>query len=252
MINNWYKQAQAEQTLKRIAANKNLPLWLGWALVAILMGSSIENAVKKYNLSPKQRQQLEMSLKQKDLVMDLEREVRDARLKHHDIALNPTNVQNASNPYFYGNLPSAPSLVTPENKKPSAQEPEVKKFDLNQIVKGIISHEGLLPKQTPFRITNPIMRKWKHILGFPIEHPKKVPAGRKNFIFLKNPQDVFPAVKKLFVDYATHPGKYGLGANPTLRDAIEVFDQTNSEHKIQHLTRTIPELDVDVPLKKIL
>lgn len=260
MLTNWYRLAQADQSLRTVTAKRNIPLWLGWALVAILMGSSIENTVRRYNLTPEQKRQLEMSLKEKDLLMDLEREVRDARLKQHDLAFNPANVQNASNPYFYGNLPSpksvtqpAPSVSMPRAApQPVQPEAEETKFDLNEFIKHIIHHERLLPKQTPFRITNPSMKYWKHILGFPIEHNSKVPARRKNFIFLKNPQDVFPAVKKLFEEYASNPTKYGLSEDATIRDAIQVFDQTNSENKIEYLTKTVPGFDADLPLKKIL
>ena len=256
MLTSWYRLAQTEQSLQKITTRRDIPLWLGWALVAILLGSSIENTVRRYHLTPKQRHELEMSLKQKDLLMDLEKEVRDARLKHQDIALNPIN---ALQPYFSGKLPApkpmtqpAPELFLPRADPLPAAEPDEPKFNLNQFIKNVLAHERLIPKQTPFRITNPAMKYWKHVLGFPIEHHSKVPARRKNFIFLKNPQDVFPAVKKLFEEYANNPIKYGLSEDATIRDAIQIFDQTNAENKIEYLTRTVPGFDADLPLKKIL
>lgn len=98
----------------------------------------------------------------------------------------------------------------------------------------ILQHEGLLPGQTPFRITSPAMRKWKTVHGYPIAKGV-APKGRENFLFLQNPMDVFPAVRKQFKNYLTKPGRYGLKGAPTVMQAISIFDQTGAQGKANFL-----------------
>lgn len=99
----------------------------------------------------------------------------------------------------------------------------------------ILQHEGLLPGQTPFRVTSPAMRKWNTIHGFPINRSMRAPKGRENFLFLQNPGDVYPAVRQQFMNYMRRPSRYGLPANPTVMQAINVFDQTGARGKAKYL-----------------
>lgn len=123
-----------------------------------------------------------------------------------------------------------------------------KQTSMDAILHSVLRHEGLLPKQTPFRITNPAMRKWKTIHGFPIDHNPNAPANRKNFIYLQRAEDVFPAVKKQFERYRDNPARYGLPSNPTLGDALGVFDQSGVAGKKAFLQKEIPQINFDKPL----
>ena len=124
--------------------------------------------------------------------------------------------------------------------------------NFDNILKLILKHEGLLPKQTPFRITNNTMRKWSTIHGFKIDKSAIIPANRKNFIFLQKASDVPKAVKKQFQNYATKPARYGLPTNVTLKDALLKFDQTGASGKMKYLIKKIPNLDLNQPLISFL
>jgi hypothetical protein len=125
-----------------------------------------------------------------------------------------------------------------------AKKVEVKNYNYNKdyykeilqdmFINAIIQHEGLEPYQTPFRITNPKMRKWKTIYGFEIDWEKNK-NGRPNFIYYKKQEDVIPGVKKLFIDYMQNPKEHNLPENPTVENAIKKFDQTGAENKLKFL-----------------
>lgn len=125
-------------------------------------------------------------------------------------------------------------------------------LNFNHVINLILQHEGLLPKQTPFRITNPEMKRWNNILGFKVDKSEIPPPERKNFIFLENPNDVPKAVRKQFQNYANNPSKYGLKPNVTLKDALAKFDQSGVKGKIEFLLKNIPNLDLNKPLKEFL
>jgi len=122
----------------------------------------------------------------------------------------------------------------------------------NSILNLILKHEGLIEGQTPFRITNPEMKKWDRIHGFKIDKIAEKPMGRENFLFLQNPADVSKAVKKQFENYANNPTRYGLKPNVSLKDALAKFDQSGVRGKISYLLKNIPDLDLDQPLKKYI
>lgn len=139
------------------------------------------------------------------------------------------------------------------DKKPATSEIQMKKAEnFDNILSLILKHEGLLPKQTPFRITNNTMKKWDTIHGFKIDKSANIPENRKNFIFLQNPTDVPKAVKKQFYNYATNPTKYGLPKTVTLKDALLKFDQTGAMGKMKYLLTKLPDLDLDQPLINLL
>jgi hypothetical protein len=124
--------------------------------------------------------------------------------------------------------------------------------NLSDLIKLIVQHEGLVRGQTPFKITSPEIGKWTTIHGFKIDRNAKKPSDRKNFIFLKNPDEVPKAVEKQFVKYATNPSKYGLPSNVTLKGAISKFDQTGANDKIAFIKKQMPTLNVNQPLIDLL
>lgn len=101
----------------------------------------------------------------------------------------------------------------------------------------VVKHEGLEEGQTPFRITSDAMGKWSTIHGFKIDHKRVKPKERKNFIYLENAADVKPAVRKQFENYQKTPKKYNLPDNPTVEDAVRVFDQTGADGKLKYLEK---------------
>lgn len=121
---------------------------------------------------------------------------------------------------------------------------EQSQTNINTIVNLIIKHEGLLPKQTPFRITNPEMKKWTTIHGFKIDNTTPKPKGRENFIFLANAEDVPKAIKKQLMNYANKPSRYGLNHEPSLKEALSIFDQTGVQGKLKFLIEQLPTLDI--------
>jgi GNAT superfamily N-acetyltransferase len=121
-----------------------------------------------------------------------------------------------------------------------------------ELVAYIMKHEGLLPGQTPFRITNPAMRKWKTIHGFPVQTDmSSVPKDRQNFLWLKNPADVHHAIRQQFMNYSTRPTDYGLKEKPTLEAALKVFDQTGATGKMDYLKKKIPAFDSKALLSSV-
>jgi len=239
---DWYKKAQMFDSLRKEAGLKdifkNIPLWLSFALVAVLSGSAIENTVRQYNLSEQQRIQLEETVKNKELMNKLHEAYQNPQIDYQpEVKANPIN------------SPNIEQKEQIKQKETPKAKPAGQSVKLHTIVTHILKHENLLPHQTPFRITNREMRRWNRIMGFPVNKQPNAPSNRKNFIFLKNHQDVVPAVTKLLENYANDPGRYGLPNNPTLRQAIKKFDQTNSIYKIKFLKEEIPHLNVDKPLK---
>jgi len=128
---------------------------------------------------------------------------------------------------------------------------------LEKFITTVLQHENLLPKQTPFLITNEEMKNWNTIHGFEIDHVRPTYEERlklkvPSFIFLKNPQDVYPAVATQFKNYAYNPHKYKLPPVPTIKDAIFVFDQSNPNGKIKYIQQKIPNININAPLSSLL
>lgn len=125
-----------------------------------------------------------------------------------------------------------------ENKKQN-QSDVTSAITLENICKEIIKHENLIPFQTPFRIDEAgKMRAWKHIQGFEIDWEKnaKAPKERRNFIFLKNQEDLLPAVIRQFRSYQRQ------GYN--FEEGVRKFDQTGANGKLKYLKEKFPNLDV--------
>lgn len=96
------------------------------------------------------------------------------------------------------------------------------------------STEGLLPGQTPIRITSPAMRSWKNIQGVPVDNHSDRPANRRNFFFVE-PGREKEVIKKQWQNYLNKPTRYGLSDDSTISDAVHKFDQENPQNKINHL-----------------
>ena len=90
------------------------------------------------------------------------------------------------------------------------------------------------------------MRNWKSIHGYKVARNRMIPKDRQNFIFLDNPLDVGPAVHKQFMNYKTNPSRYGLPTNPTVAQALGVFDQTGVKGKLSFLRSN--GINPDAPL----
>lgn len=110
---------------------------------------------------------------------------------------------------------------------------------LQQITQLVMQHEGLEPFQTPFRITDPSMKKWTSMFDDTLRvklNPNAVKGeGRQNFLYLQRQEDLVPAIAEQFRRYATNPKKYKLPDNPTVAQAIKKFDQTGAAGKIRFL-----------------
>jgi hypothetical protein len=102
------------------------------------------------------------------------------------------------------------------------------------IVDLILKHENLAEGQTPFRITSPEMAKWNTVLGYKVSKKEK-PKGRENFIFLDDPSQVKAAVKEQLKRYYQIPVKYKLPSEPTIEQAVRVFDQSGAKGKLKLL-----------------
>lgn len=127
---------------------------------------------------------------------------------------------------------------------------DIRKLTFQSILgSNIIQHEGLEPYQTPFKIVNDTMRQWNTIHGFPINKDIKPSKGREKFIYLQKQEDVLPSVISQLKNYATNPKKYGLPDNPTIEDAIRIFDQTGAKGKLEFLKKN--KIDVRTRLKEL-
>lgn len=255
---DWYKTAQTLDSLRKESSLKDIftsiPMWLSVALVAILSGSAIQNTVEKYNLSQEQKNQLEYTVKNKAIMDRLQEGYETYKKTHTYLPAKYTQLPKGlpiEEPSVRKDTSSLPTTTSPKSHRQDAEQQKIE-VKLPIVVKHMVDHEGLVPHQTPFKITNPEMRKWTRIMGFPVNKHPKAPRDRRNFFYLKNHQDVIPAVTKLLESYANNPEKYNLPDNPTLRQAIRKFDQTNATHKIRYLKEQIPDLDLDRPLSDFL
>lgn len=108
----------------------------------------------------------------------------------------------------------------------------VKKKSINEDLLDItLETEGLLPGQTPLRITDEKMRKWSTIQGIPIDvNAKKIP-GRENFFYV-SPEKVNDVINRQWENYLKSPQKYGI---KTLEDAIRKFTPDRPYPKLKRL-----------------
>lgn len=256
MQQNWYKTAQIVEELRKEAS------FMEWvsagvmaAVLAVLTGSTIIAAAERNNVPPEKVQQ---AMSNKQIVERVQKIVQ----KHQDqqelsggwaeverllnTPLTPQEIQKQQQPAKPVQQVQQPKTIptVPTQPKTTAS--------IDRVIKVLLEHENLLPGQTPFRITNPKMRKWEHIMGFHINKNPKAPLSRKNFLYLKNPSEVPIAVKKLLTNYSRNPSQYGLSQNPSLAEALRKFDQTGAGGKLAFLKSEIPDLNVNAPLKNFI
>lgn len=125
---------------------------------------------------------------------------------------------------------------------------ELQNTQLADLANHIIQHEGLLPNQTPFRITDPTMSKWVSMFDstnkIMLNPNIKKPKGRENFLYTMNPEDVHPAVMEQLRLYATRDPEI------TLEKAMRTFDQTGAKGKLKFLAQQ--GYDIKAPLSSFL
>lgn len=102
------------------------------------------------------------------------------------------------------------------------------------LTEATVATEGLIPGQTPMRITNDKMRSWKTIQGVPVDNKSPRPKDRGNFFFVE-PKRVKEVIKKQWQNYFQKPGRYGLSEESTIEDAVNTFDQENPQNKLKYL-----------------
>ena len=218
--NNWYKTQNIIYNIQKEAGVKeNIITSLLIAIILILSGSTIYNVAQKLNLKEEEI----TSALQNEKLMNKAKEI-----------LNQKNQQ----------------YQQPKQNQQNQQNQQ--KINFNGFISEILTHEGLIQGQTPFRYTSPKMREWNTIHGFPIDKTSPIPHNRRNFIFLQNPNDVPNAVKKQFENYSNYPSRYGWNHEPTIKESIEKFDQTGALNKIKFLQNKFPSLNLNQPLKNIL
>jgi hypothetical protein len=117
----------------------------------------------------------------------------------------------------------------------------------------ILKHENLEPKQTPFRITDPSMKKWVSMfddtMKLKLDPKAKKSEGREEFLYLQNQEDLKPAVTEQFRRYYTNPRKYKLSKDVSVAEAVRKFDQTGADGKIEYLKQN--GIDTSKPLREM-
>lgn len=226
--NNWFsKYSEAKAILVEAGWRENITTGILAAILMIFGGSTLKAAADRNNV------------KEKDLLNAMQD--RPTIEKVYEIYKDNQETPIKSIPEI--KRPQMPNIQL-EKQKPNLHQ----QISFDDILNTVLRHEALLNGQTPFRITNPSMKKWNTIHGFEIDKNPQAPSNRQNFIFLKNPQEVPLAVKKQFVNYANNPQKYGLPNNPTLEDAIRTFDQSGSNGKMNFIKKNLPVVDFKIPL----
>jgi len=243
-MKSWYDIALDNETLL-IASNndkilkeagiadyfKSAPAWIAVIATAIVMGihnglsekDAKQQVIEKNNLSPEQ-------------VLELDSYIDPVISRIFGVNKQIKQTQPIQ-------------LTQPTHSNPIQQKQA--KIPIDEFIQLIINHEGVTGNQTPFRITNPDMKRWHTILGFPI-YKGPVPFFRKNFIHLKNPSDVKKAVKQQFIEYHENPSAYNLPPNPTLKDAIKKFDQSGTANdKIAYIKKHLPAFNENSSLSSI-
>ncbi len=118
---------------------------------------------------------------------------------------------------------------------------------LNELTDVTVKTEGLVPGQTPLRITNKTMRGWSTIQGIPIDRKANIPSDRQNFFFVKPGQEK-EVIKRQYKNYFKNPTKYGLPEDATVEDAVKKFDQENPKNKLNLLKQR--GIDIKKKLKE--
>lgn len=248
-MENWYKIAlreelrteQQEEILKEAGFKdilKSIPAWLVSAVMAVSNGISVDTVKEKiqqqYHLDQNQYRMMEKTISNRSSIEDILEAVRIEKQRKQD---------------YLNELADKEQQKAYNQMKPFPQQKQTR-MTLDELTKYILKQEGVHGRQTPFRITSHEMRDWDTFQGFPVYHGK-VPLREHNFIHLKNPEDVPKAVKRQFLSYKEDPHEFRLGNNPTVGQAIRVFDQSNAEGKLAYLRKYMPNFNENFPLKQL-
>jgi hypothetical protein len=226
-MNTWYKEAELARLQKEASLNwlKALPVAALLAINAVLAFSTLDNFQKQRAID-------EAANRFKVDRRIVEKAINDPNISELDVeeAIFNTEIE--------------------EQPEPAPQTTNTA-ISIDDLVPHILHHEGLIDRQTPFRYTSDAMREWNTIHGFPIDRSGNVPNNRRNFIFLQRQEHVPMAVRAQFANYSNRPHAYGLQGNPTVEQAIRVFDQTGADGKLRYLRDNLPNFNPDQPLSEL-
>jgi len=251
----WYKQSQIITQLEKEAGWKeNVQYSLMGAIVMFFLGSGISSVSKRWNVS---EEEITEALQNDYIVNEAKRIVSGIQANRIENPLQTPEQVLETIPQTSISTPQTPITKERKQMKPTLKTPKEKdiyqKFpglNADSLISVVMIHEGLVEGQTPFRYTSESMRGWNNIHGFEID---KTPRSdkRRNFIFLKNPQDVPLAIKAQFAKYVKSPNKYGWDHIPSLGEALAKFDQTGVEGKKKFLSSIFPGINFQIPLNAI-
>lgn len=241
---NWYKTAEMQWMIVESGLKEKINMAMMIAVIEVLIGSGIWNAARKAGVDPSE---LRANLEKPEIVESIRNSFNAMRPEQRSALMNERSdrPQNSS--------PEArPSRPTPQPTNQRETQPRTHNITIDDLIGLITEHENLLPHQTPFRITNPSMRRWNNIHGFPIDRNRPIPQNRRNFLFLQNQDDVPRAIRQQFVNYSSNPSRYGLSNSPSLAEAIRRFDQENPNGKMQHIRNRLPNINFNEPLSSFI
>jgi hypothetical protein len=90
--------------------------------MAVVAGSAIDNAVKRFNLNPEQKKQLERSLENQKLVDDIKKQVDESHLKTVELINRPFEFYQHN--WQSKDLPLSKSLEPKQQEQQEQQEQE--------------------------------------------------------------------------------------------------------------------------------
>lgn len=123
-----------------------------------------------------------------------------------------------------------------------------------KFAEAIKTHEGLSPRQTPYKATHPSMLGWESMyddsIGMELDPNAQKAPGTENFLYAKRQEDIIPGIIQQFRNYARRPKDFGLPEDPTVEQAVRIFDQTGADGKIKYLAKK--GIDVSMSLSELL
>lgn len=152
---------------------------------------------------------------------------------------------------------------TPKQKMVAQRKKAFQKYFVDRV----LAHEDLAPFQLPFRLPEKASRpkarvamaKWVSMfddLGddkLLLDPAFEKEEGRENFLYTTKQEDVPRGVNIQFNRYAKHKNfkswRDGYDGDPTIADAITLFDQTGANDKISFLEEA--DIDTNTKLKEL-
>lgn len=265
---NWYKKAKLDnEILLQANVMSKIPLWLSGIILSIISMSGISNLgekILKYKedntrLSQEQKETLDSIARNESFLNQLKIDRENFLLQQKNTqqpkqpTMQPTRLEQQPKQNVSAPKTEISKVEKPKTEKAESLKTKKSKVNIDQIIKAIIEHEGLVDKQLPMRITNPTMRKWDTYLGFKLMNDdSKKPANRKNFLFLEDASQVPQAIKKQIQRYNSDYQTFGFHKPPTLKDAIKKFDQDKPQAKMTYIKNKFPSVDFNKSLEEYL